>query len=142
MASFFLYLCMWFETHSHTKREHVEIVIQTVLFPFLIGLLNCWIGDGFGSKSLDFRKASDRVLPRPSSNLFPSQEAPRTPAMGLLSHYLTHQEPYVLLLCITRLLCPLIGSFMRVYDIPPDCELLEVSVTPRERCYQVHNTIL
>jgi len=32
-------LCMRFGTYNHIRREHVESIIQTVSFPFLIGLL-------------------------------------------------------------------------------------------------------
>lgn len=36
-----LCLYMWrFGIYNHIKREHVETIIQTVSFPFLIGLLD------------------------------------------------------------------------------------------------------
>ena len=96
-----LCLCMRFGTYNHIKREHVETIIQTVSFPFLIGLLDWWIGDGFGSRESWFLKSTWQDSPLAQFKFLPFQEAPRAPAMGLSSHYFKCWQSCDLLLCST-----------------------------------------
>lgn len=70
----------------------METIIQTVSFPFLIGLLDWWIGAALEVESW-FLKSTWQGSPLGQIKSLPFQEAPRMPARGWSPHCFKHQEP-------------------------------------------------